>query len=183
MSVLGYAILGLLSREALSGYDLKGRMERPVGFFWEARHSQIYPELARLEAAGMVSHELVEQEGRPDKKVYEITPAGLQALKDWVVAPLEPRGARDELVLKAYSLWLAEPEEAIALFREQERLHEERLRRYEEINAWMEREWGDDLGLPGSPRFASYAALRRGILNERGYVEWCGWVVDRLEAG
>ena len=47
----------------------------------------------------------------------------------------------------------------------------------------MEREWGDDIGLPGSPRFASYAALRRGILNERGYVEWCGWVVDRLEAG
>ena len=175
--------MGLLSREALSGYDLKGRMGRPVGFFWEARHSQIYPELARLEAAGMVSHELVEQEGRPDKKVYEITPAGLEALRRWVVAPLEPRGARDELVLKAYSLWLAEPEEAIALFREQERLHEERLRRYEEINAWMEREWGDDLGLPGSPRFASYAALRRGILNERGYVEWCGWVVDRLEAG
>ena len=41
----------------------------------------------------------------------------------------------------------------------------------------------DELGLPGSLRFASYAALRRGILNERGYVEWCGWVVDRLEAG
>lgn len=176
-------MLGLLAQEPLSGYDLKLRMERRVGNFWSAGHSQIYPELARLEAAGMVSHELVEQEGRPDKKVYEITPAGLEALKGWVVAPLEPRGARDELVLKAYSLWLAEPEEAIALFKEQERLHEERLRRYEEINAWMEREWGDDLGLPGSPRFASYAALRRGILNERGYVEWCGWVVDRLEAG
>jgi hypothetical protein len=36
---------------------------------------------------------------------------------------------------------------------------------------------------PRLPRFASYAALRRGILNERGYVGWCGWVVDRLEAG
>lgn len=180
---MGYAILGLLSREALSGYDLKGRMGRPVGYFWEARHSQIYPELARLEAAGMVTHELVEQEGRPDKKVYEITPAGLEALKGWVVAPLEPRGARDELVLKAYSLWLADPEEALALFGEHERLHQERLRRYEEIGAWMEEEWGDDLDLPGSPRFASYAALRRGILNERGYVEWCGWVADRLRGG
>src|SRR3712207_6280497 len=121
-TTLGYAILRLLSREELSGYYLSSRMRTRVGYFWEARHSQIYPELARLEAAGMVSHELVEQEGRPDKKVYEIMPAGLEALKSWVVAPLEPRGARDELVLKAYSLWLAEREEAIALFREHERL-------------------------------------------------------------
>lgn len=175
--------MGLLSREALSGYDLKGWMERPVGFFWEARHSQIYPELARLEAAEMVSHELVEQEGRPDKKVYEITPKGLAALEGWVTEPVEPRASRDELVLKAYSLWLADPGKAIALFREHERLHEERLRRYEKINAWMESEWGDDIDRIDSPAFASYAALRRGILNERGYIEWCGWVVERLEAG
>ncbi len=120
---MGYAILGLLSRGALSGYDLKQRMERPVGFFWEARHSQIYPELARLEGEGLVSHRLVEQKGRPDKKVYEITPAGLAALKEWVTAPLEPRTVRDELVLKAYSLWLADREKALLLFREQRRLH------------------------------------------------------------
>ncbi len=45
----------------------------------------------------------------------------------------------------------------------------------------MEQQWGEDLARPGSPHFASYAALRRGILNERGYVEWCDWVADRLE--
>ena len=183
MGSLGYALLGLLAREPLSGYDLKGRMERPVGYFWSARHSQIYPELARLEGEGLVSHELVEQEGRPDKKVYGITAAGLEALEEWVTAPVEPRHARDELVLKAYSLWLAEPEKALALFRKHERLHEERLARYLEIGAWMEREWGDDLDRPDSPRFASYAALQRGILNERGYSEWCAWVVGRLESG
>ena len=183
MGSLGYALLGLLAREPLSGYDLKRRMERPVGYFWSARHSQIYPELARLEGEGMVSHELVEQEGRPDKKVYEITAAGREALESWVTAPIEPRPARDELVLKAYSLWLAEPEKALTLFREHERLHEERLARYEEIKTWMEREWGDDLDRLDSPRFASYAALQRGILNERGYAEWCGWVANRLEGG
>ena len=183
MATLGYAILGLLSREALSGYDLKLRMGRPVGFFWEARHSQIYPELARLEGEGLVAQRVIEQKGRPDKKVYEITAAGLVALKEWVTAPVEPRMVRDELVLKAYSVWLADGGEAISLFREQRRLHEERLLDYEARATWMEQEWGEDLDRPDSPRFASYAALRRGILNERGYVEWCDWVADRLEGG
>ncbi len=54
---MGYAILGLLAREALSGYDLSSRMRAPVGYFWEARHSQIYPELARLAADGKVQVE------------------------------------------------------------------------------------------------------------------------------
>jgi len=183
MNTLGYALLGLLAREPLSGYDLKRLMEERVGFFWSARHSQIYPELARLEGQGMVEHRVVEQSGRPDKKVYEATSLGLEALKEWVTAPVEPRPARDELVLKAYSLWLAEPEEAVKLFREQERRHEEQLLQYEETRAWMEKEWKGDLKRFDSPRFASYVALRRGILYEREYAEWCGWVADRLERG
>ena len=183
MTTLGYAILGLLSREELSGYDLTGQMRARVGFFWEARHSQIYPELARLEERGLVTHRVVEQQDRPDKKVYEITASGLEALRGWVTEPPAPRAARDELVLKAYSLWLAEPEKAVALFRDQERRHEERLLEYERIRAWMEEEWGEDILRTDSPRFASYAALRRGIIYERGYAEWCRWVVGRLETG
>ena len=183
MNTLGYAVLALLAREPLSGYDLKKRMEQRVEFFWSARHSQIYPELARLEREGMVEHTVVEQQDRPDKKVYEATPAGLETHKGWVVESVEPRPTRDELVLKAYSLWLAEPEEALALFREQERCHEEQLRQYEEIQSWMEREWSGDLKRRDSPQFASYAALRQGILYEREYADWCGWVADQLNKG
>jgi DNA-binding PadR family transcriptional regulator len=180
---LGYAILGLLSREALSGYDLSSRMRSRVGFFWEAGHSQIYPELARLEVRGLATHRVVEQRDKPDKKVYEITVSGLEALKEWVTEPPARRAARDELVLKAYSSWLAESGKAVALFRDEELLHEERLLEYERIKSWMEKEWGKDVLRTDSPRFASYAALQRGILNERGYSEWCRWVADRLEKG
>ncbi len=183
MKILGYAILGLLSREELSGYDLAGRMRARVVHFWEARHSQIYPELARLEEGGLVTHRVVVQRERPDKKVYKITPAGLEALKTWVTEPPAPRAARDELVLKAYSLWLAEPEEALALFGDEGRRHEEKLLEYETIRAWMEREWRGDILRPDSPRFASYVALRRGILYEREYAEWCRWVAERLAEG
>ncbi len=181
MTTLGYAILGLLSREDLSGYDLTGRMAGRVGYFWSARHSQIYPELARLEDGGYVTHSVVEQAERPDKKVYRITAEGLDALKEWVIQPPVPRPIRDELTLKAYSVWLADKKEAARLFREEELGHEEQLAHYEDLRTWMEDEWGNDLTTPDNPRFAVYATLRRGIGYEREYADWCRWMADSIE--
>lgn len=181
MTTLGYAILGLLAREALSGYDLTQRMKGRVGYFWSARHSQIYPELARLEAGGYVSHDVIVQQERPDKKVYEITPEGLEALEEWATRSPVERPSRDELVLKASSLWLADPAESARLFREEENRHEEQLAHYKGIRAWMEGEWGEDLARPDTPEFASYATLRRGIIHEKGYAAWCRWVADSIE--
>jgi DNA-binding PadR family transcriptional regulator len=181
MTTLGYAILGLLSREDLSGYDLTRRMAGRVGYFWSARHSQIYPELARLEDGGYVTHSVVEQSERPDKKVYEITAEGLDALRDWVTRPPVPRPTRDELTLKTYSVWLADKEEAARLYREEELRHEEQLAHYEELRAWMEGEWREELTSTDSPEFASYASLRRGISYEKEYGEWCRWMADSIE--
>lgn len=181
MSTLGYALLGLLAREPLSGYELTGQLKGRMGPFWSTTHSQVYPELSRLEEEGLARHRTVEQRERPDKKVYCITDKGLEALRRWVTSPVGPRTTRDELVLRAHSVWVADPREAAALFREHERLHQERLLEYESKQEWMEREWGEDVRRVGSPRFGSYAALRRGMIHERGYVEWCRWVADSLE--
>jgi DNA-binding PadR family transcriptional regulator len=181
MRTLGYAVLGLLSREELSGYDLKRWMERPLGYFWSARHSQIYPELARLEEEGLVTHTLVEQSGKPDKKVYRITAEGLEALKEWVVEPPVSRSVRDELTLKAYSVWLADKEKAVRLFREEGLQREEQLAHYEAMRTWMEDEHETEVRSPDSPWFAVYATLRRGIGYEKEYAEWCGWMADSVE--
>src|SRR5262245_2888646 len=54
VSTLGYALLSLLTRGPATGYDLTQRMREPIGFFWVAQHSQIYPELARLADDGHV---------------------------------------------------------------------------------------------------------------------------------
>ena len=182
MTTLGYAILGLLARESLSGYDVTQRMKERVGFFWGAGHSQVYPELARLEGGGLVTHRVVEQKERPDKKVYEITAEGLEAVGGWAAEPPARRPTKDELTLKAYSVWLADKGDAARMFREEGERHEERLRRYEGIRAWMEREWAGDIGRADSPRFASYATLRRGILYEQGYAEWCRWLAEAAES-
>jgi DNA-binding PadR family transcriptional regulator len=181
MRTLGYAVLGLLSREELSGYDLKRWMERPLGYFWNARHSQIYPELARLEEDGFVTHELVEQSGKPDKKVYRITAEGLEALKEWVVQPPVSRSVRDELTLKAYSVWLADKGQVARLFREEGVRREEQLAHYEAMRTWMEDEHETEMRSPDSPWFAAYATLRRGIGYEKEYAEWCRWMADSVE--
>ena len=183
MIPLDYALLGLLARAPASGYDLIREMEEPVGFFWHARRSQIYPELARLEQTDLVAHEVVEQQDRPDKKVYRITEAGRAALAAWVTAPLRQPRDRDEFMLKIFSIWLADPPQALALIRTHEQHHAHRLAHYESLRAEMEQKRGAELRRITSPRFASYATLRRGIEYERGYAEWCRWLAEALEAG
>jgi DNA-binding PadR family transcriptional regulator len=183
MHALGYALLGLLAREPLSGYELTSQIKDRIGPFWSTSHSQVYPELARLEAEGLVLHRVVVQRDRPAKKVYSITAPGLETLKRWVTAPVRPRSARDELVLRAYSVWVAEPAAAAAFFREQERRHRERLAGYEQKLDGMEREWGADVCRVDSPRFASYAAVRRGVGHEREQAAWCAWLAESLEGG
>ena len=128
ISTLGYAILSLLARFPLSGYDIAREMRRPKSFFFGHAHvSQIYPELSHLERDKLVTSLIIEQQGKPDKKIYTISEAGLEALQQWVTQP--PTGApeRSELLLKTYTIWLANPEHAIRLFQIEEDHHRARL--------------------------------------------------------
>jgi DNA-binding PadR family transcriptional regulator len=181
---LVYALLELLARRAGSGYDLARELRRPVAYFWRARHSQIYPELARLEAQGLVAHHVVEQDDRPDnpdKKVYAVTAAGRAALRTWVASELDEAPVRDELVLWAYSVWLADPG-AAALFREHERRHEAQLAQYQQIEAEILGPTAGVLSPVDTPEFAAYATLRRGLGRQREAATWCRWLAYRLEA-
>lgn len=182
MTPLGYALLGLLARTPCSGYDLLRKMEDPVGYFWHAQRSQIYPELARLEAAGLVRHTVVEQTDRPHKKVYETTEAGIAALRNWVAVPMKLPFDRDTFMVKVFSLWLVSPQQALHLVRSYRADHAERLAQYEEIGRTMERDWEPAARRFDSPKFASYATLRRGIDYEQGYVSWCDWLAEAIEA-
>ena len=178
--MLEYALLGLLAREACSGYDLARLMQQRVNNFWHARHSQIYPTLAQLEAQGLVRHERVEQEDRPDKKLFSITEEGRVALQKWVESPSPLAPRRDELLLKAYSIWLADPQAGAALFRHHAGLHREQLAHFEEKLAYVEQKRARGEG-EGGPLFGALAVLRCGISQERAYVEWCDWMTGELE--
>ena len=180
-SVLGYALLGLLARGEQSGYGLTQGLKDPVGYFRYAQHTQVYPELARLEAAGLVRYELVEQTERPDKKVYGLTPEGTAALTAWLEAPTAVPKKRDELVLKAYSLWRSNPTVAARMMREHAEVHAAHLAEFETRLACLTAEAGSALRLPNSRWFGVHAVLRRGIGYEREYRDWCEWMAGCLE--
>ena len=182
VSALAYALLALLARAPLTGYDLAQRMRRSTDFFWTARHSQIYPELARMEAAGLVTHEVVPQTERPDKKVFTMTEAGRAALRAWLVQPVRPAPERDEMMLKTFCAWLIEPHEAVALFRAQEAEHLARLAAYEAMLAELAQHPDVRERRVRTTAFSSYATLRRGVQYERGYTEWCRWMAETVQS-
>lgn len=179
-SVLGYALLGLLARGEKSGYELTQGLKDPVGYFWYAQHPQVYPELARLEAAQLVRHTVVEQSDRPDKKVYNLTSQGRASLTAWLESPTQVPKKRDELVLKAYSIWLSDPTAAAQMMREHARVHAAHLAEFETRLSCLTREAGAALWQPGSRWFGVHAVLRRGIGHEREYLEWCEWMAGCL---
>lgn len=123
---------------------------------------------------------MIEQEDRPDKKVYTITEAGRAALRAWATEPPEEAPARNELLLKAYTIWLADPEQAIQLFRDQAEQHARQQVLYEQrIAAWEQQPgWRLQVDLPS---FGDYSTLQRGAGYEREYAAWCRWMVEQLE--
>ena len=177
-SNLGFAILGLLARRASTGYEVAQRMRKPIGYFWTARHSQIYPELNRLDAAGLVEHEVVDGAGPRPTKRYRITQAGQDALAAWVVGDLEPQPVRDLEVLRLWSVWTVDPAAADDLVSRLEATHRSALDRFAEELA----EISDEPGArdPSHPLFASRITLEGGIRSQRTALEWCAWMRAEL---
>jgi DNA-binding PadR family transcriptional regulator len=177
---LGYAILALVATKPQSGYDIARQMKLPLGYFWQAKHSQIYPELARMQKRGLVEFTQVDQKTRPARKVYSVTEAGKSALAEWVAAPPQERPSNDEIVVKAYSLARIPAASSAALIRSQMRTHDERLGVLEQRTAALEARAQTRTARAGN-RFGEYAALRRAIGIEREYLAWCRWLLSELK--
>lgn len=100
-----HALLGFLHRQPLHGYELYQQLADPAGLWliWRIKQSQLYALLARLEDEGYVSAEVQPQESRPPRKVFHLTPAGLDAYERWLVKPVaHPRSMRQEFLAKFY---------------------------------------------------------------------------------
>ena len=100
-------VLGLLSEQERSGYDLLKRAERSVAHMWAPAKSQLYAVLPRLVAAGLATRRDVRQTGRPDKQVYKLTRAGRAAVREWLETA--PPKSWDELLLKVFFAKLCSP--------------------------------------------------------------------------
>ena len=81
-----YAVLALLALQSWTTYQLARQMERSLGWIWPRAISRLYEEPKKLVAAGLATSRS-ESTGRRRSTVYDITPAGRQALAAWLAEP------------------------------------------------------------------------------------------------
>ena len=176
------AILGFLARAPLTGYEITRTVAGALRFFWHAGHSQVYPELARLEAAGLVQVEHIPQQGKPDQKRYTPTKAGRDALAAWLVGPLEPVKRRSEIAVRAYCSAYADAQASAAMFDAQAKQHQARMAQFEAYRQQLEQLPGNPIADPATIEFADYAVVMRGIAMEQAQAQWSGWMAERIAA-
>jgi DNA-binding PadR family transcriptional regulator len=113
LRVVREVLLALLAREASHGYQLRARLALALGPLARALNDgQVYVTLNRLEKAGLVTSERVGQADNPDRRVYELTPAGHDQVTEWLEDTSWPKPAPAEFHLKlvaAAAAGLADP--------------------------------------------------------------------------
>src|SRR5579875_3720766 len=91
LSPTARVILGMIGLGKTTGYEIKQLVDHSTRFFWAASYGQIYPELRRLEVAGLLgSHQ--EPTGGRARTVYELTASGRAALEQWLVSDADLAG-------------------------------------------------------------------------------------------
>ncbi|MCJ2543603.1 PadR family transcriptional regulator [Thermostichus vulcanus] len=173
---LAHAILASLVEEATSGYELVKDFNERIACYWQASQQQIYRELNRLEEQGWIAGERVIQTDRPNKKLYRITPAGLQALKEWVAQPSDPAAIREELLVKVLAGYLVDPLVIRAEVQRRREYHQARLEHYHQV----EEAYFQNLTAAPLPKQFMYRTLRRGIRYEADWVAWCDETLEWL---
>lgn len=84
---LKHGLLGLLNYGPMTGYELNKAFRDSLGFFWQAKTSQIYRELDAMERCGWLTSERIIQNEKPNKRVYSIADSGKEELKNWLSLP------------------------------------------------------------------------------------------------
>lgn len=170
LSSTAYVILGMVSREPRSGYEIKAAVDNSTRFFWAASYGQIYPELKKLSEAGLVEG-IDASRGDRKRTVYAITADGEDELKDWLRQPPATSEMREEGLLKLFFAGVLPPEDAVETLRAMRRQRLDlaaRLRGFE-----SETEKKDPFSL---------IVLQGGIEFNEWFADWCERMENRLLA-
>jgi DNA-binding PadR family transcriptional regulator len=169
-----HALLGLLAEKPRHGYELHAAFEALSGGnrFWELKLAQVYATLERLREAGFVecTSDLGEGEA-PDRRVYALTPAGMDALNSWYVRGITGEHERDEFYIKlmvAISTGYGEPYRILSAQRAYtyQRLHQVTHRR-NALNAQVE--------------LAQVLLLDKAIMYLEADLRWLDMIESRLD--
>jgi len=171
---LRYALLGLLAEEPASGYELTGKFERALQrYAWHAQHSQIYPELSRLAADGLIA---VVDEGARGRRTYAITDGGRAELRRWMLDPPAVFVVRNEFVLRLFLLSTLDIDDARAVLRP---LAEESARELDALREAIDK--ADVSTPPGADLPFGRLVAEYGLRSFQTMHEWAVWALARVD--
>lgn len=160
-------ILGLLSHEELTGYEIKRRIDTSLKYFWGASYGSIYPTLSGLVERGLAERRADAGNAR-NKQIYTITGRGREYLKSWLEKPVEKDELRYETLLKLFFGNEAGAEHAIALVRAFAEKSEKEL----QYLLGAEKILKDTLNEDTAHTYY-LLTVEFGIRTYRAYLEWC----------
>src|ERR1044072_6801219 len=181
MALRNAVIAALLKGEA-SGYDLAKAFDATVANFWMSTPQQLNRELDRMEAEGLVTARVVEQERRPNKRLFSLTEAGRKAVHAYTAEPLgKPAVVRDELLVKVQCLDAGDMEAVRTAIAERMAWATATLDRYERLRQRLLDGRSEEAYFAEAERIGPYLPLLRGMSFERENLQWGDMALRRLE--
>ncbi|MFJ4786560.1 PadR family transcriptional regulator [Streptomyces sp. NPDC088794] len=170
---LRHALLGLLVFRPGSGYDLLKIFNTSLGYVWPAKQSQIYGELTKLDATGLIK---VTEEGPRGRKQYSLTPDGHAETVRWLTEVQESRPQRNPMLLQTFFLGLLPRDEAVQRLLDHA---DTSAKEHDALVALRDSEnWDRDM-LNVCGRLVLEHGIRQRVLEQ----EWARWAADQLLAG
>ena len=125
LTATGRLLLGMVSvKGRRTGYEIKRLVEVSTRFFWAASPGQIYPELRRLEAAGLLTRREEPQGGRA-RNVLSVTEQGERMFREWLTSSSAPVfELRNEALLKLFFADALPTEQQVEVVRTMRAQHE-----------------------------------------------------------
>lgn len=177
---LEHAVLGLLSYEPMTGYDIKKMVDLSVSHFWPAVQSQIYKTLGRMEADGWLTVETIPQEPRPPRKVYAITETGRSELLAWLEAPQPPSEVRLAWLIQVFFAGRISDEKVITLLEHQLNIQRRRLQGFSAIPDENRESMSED---DPRERFFWMLTVDYGLASAMAQARWLETVIASLRKG
>lgn len=180
--MLEYIVLGTLNYSPMTGYELKQFIDSSTNHFWHAKQSQIYRTLKRLEEQNRVISEVEAQDGRPDRRVYNITEAGQAALQQWLAQPLtEVEQTKSVMLLKLFFSAQIGKEAIVTQLRLQRMLHQQQLAVYANESPALIAETAVNMPQLANDTLLWDATRRFGELYEAMIIAWLDETINRIE--
>ena len=177
---LRHAILAALLEGESSGYDLAKDFDASVANFWTATPQQLYRELEIMAEHGLVAARVVEQERRPNKRLFALTEAGRAELREFTSRTPKPTAVRDELLVQVQSVESGDADAVREAIRNRQEVAETKLKRYERLRDRLLAGRTEADFLASAERVGPYLTLARGIAFEQENIRWCEFTLDVL---